>query len=215
MKDNNSRQFRRIINVAINPLWYGAVGDGVNDDLSSLQAAINAAGTNGLPNYVQLPKGNYLIEDDVLKLKDGMLFQGGGNETVLLINTSHNGANVAQENGIIGAYGVSGARISNVTIRDLRVEGAESAGGNMNGVMMAFCDSCTVENCYVDKPRNYGIWFKESFAGTILNNKVYGGTESIEVSQTCGNINIQGQFRQGHCLKNNQLCADLRRRKEY
>ena len=66
---------------------------------------------------------------------------------------------------------------------------------------MAFCDSCTVENCSVDKPRNYGIWFKESFAGTILNNKVYGGTEGIEVSQTCGNINIQGNFVKGIASK--------------
>ena len=194
MKDSNSRQFRRIVNGAISPLWFGATGDGVTDDLPALQNAVDAAGTNGLPNHVYLPNGDFLIEDDVLKLKSGMLFNGVGK---LIINTSHNGANVAQENGIIGAYGTVGSRISNVTIRDISIRGAESVGGNMNGIMMAFCDSCIVENCTVDKSRNYGIWFKESFGGSILNNKVIGGTESIEVSQSSKNVNIRGNFVKG------------------
>ena len=93
MKDNNSRQFRRIFNGAVNPLWYGAIGDGVTDDLPALQSAVDAAGSNGLPNHVYLPSGDFLIEDDVLKLKSGMLFEGVGE---LIVNVSHDGANVAQ-----------------------------------------------------------------------------------------------------------------------
>ena len=197
VKDGSSRQFRRVFDGPIDPRWYGADGTDTFDDLPSIQNAVNAGGTNGLPNHVHLTAGSYLVEDDVVKLRDGMLFTGDGDSTVLYITASHDGANTSQENGILGAYGTAGARISNVTIRDLQIKGAEGVGGNMNGIMMAFCDSCTVENTLVNRPRNYGIWFKESYAGSIINNKVHGGTESIEVSQTCKNINVRGNFVKG------------------
>jgi hypothetical protein len=44
--------------LTINVKWYGAKGDGINDDASAIQSAINAASTNG--GTVYFPPGTYL-----------------------------------------------------------------------------------------------------------------------------------------------------------
>jgi predicted RNA methylase len=44
---------------------YGATGNGTNDDTSAIQAALNAAGSNG-GGVVFLPRGNYLISSHLL-----------------------------------------------------------------------------------------------------------------------------------------------------
>ncbi len=75
------RQFSDALNVK----WFGAKGDGTNDDndTTSIQAAINAASVQGLNGGVQpivfLPAGQYLITSTLSVTSQGLTIIGSGN----------------------------------------------------------------------------------------------------------------------------------------
>lgn len=61
-------------------LDFGAEGDGVTNDTSAIQAAINAAATAG-GGIVLIPEGTYIISQ--LQMKNGVILQGVGWKTIL------------------------------------------------------------------------------------------------------------------------------------
>ena len=60
----------------VNVKDYGAVGDGVHDDTSAIQAAINALGLTG--GEVVLPPGKFLITDTIFINTTGIWLHGSG-----------------------------------------------------------------------------------------------------------------------------------------
>ena len=72
---------KEIYNNFINVLDYGATGDGVTDDTTSIQNAINAAETSGDTNTVYIPNGTYLVSQ--IKLKSNVKIMGNGFNTIL------------------------------------------------------------------------------------------------------------------------------------
>jgi hypothetical protein len=62
---------------------YGAVGDGVADDTAEIQAAINAAGTNG---HVYIPAGTFMLSDS-LTVFDRRRITGDGGASILKMIT--------------------------------------------------------------------------------------------------------------------------------
>ena len=62
---------------------YGAVGDGVTDDTSAIQAAIDACATAG-GGVVYFPPGTYAVTQITINAQDNVQLKGTGNASVIL-----------------------------------------------------------------------------------------------------------------------------------
>ena len=67
--------YSMIVGAAVNVLDYGAVGNGIADDTTALQAAINAAHTASKPVY--LPAGTYKVIDSLVLYDNAVVFGDG------------------------------------------------------------------------------------------------------------------------------------------
>ena len=73
---NSGKYFKRVFEGPVNVKWWGAKGDGINDDTLAIQSAVNFATSIVPDNKVKgvfLPEGRYLISD-TLKLGHGDSF---------------------------------------------------------------------------------------------------------------------------------------------
>lgn len=115
----NNKVFRRIIYDHVNVKWYGATGDGSTDDISAIQATINACIASGI-RKVYFPVGNYRITKGIVVqptsgFLEAMVIEG---------ETSSYGGSVGQVKIFIDNANsfalaldkVKGARVRNLTI---------------------------------------------------------------------------------------------------
>ncbi len=122
----------KLKNLFINVKDYGAVGDGVTDDIAAIQAAINAlsAGVSGnttdTTGTVFLPPGKYKITAPV-KLHSGVILIGSGVDATAIVNSSTTTDSIQSDT----SKTKSARRIA---IRDLYIQGsgAASAGRAIN-----------------------------------------------------------------------------------
>jgi hypothetical protein len=86
---------RRLVETSFNVTEYGAAGNGIADDTSAIQAAINAAAANG-GGIVYLPptSGGYLLDGAALTVTtSGITLKGaGGGGTRLILGANFTGA---------------------------------------------------------------------------------------------------------------------------
>lgn len=83
---DGSAAFLRDYSGQINPLWFGATGDGSTDDYTALQAAWDAD-----PN-LYVPGGTYLLSDTLTNDDLGASLVGDGPENTVLSGTASTGA---------------------------------------------------------------------------------------------------------------------------
>ena len=83
---NDVRPLLYAINVKMPP--YSAVGDGVADDTSKIQAAIDASTTAG-HGLVYFPKGTYLISSSLTPVGRWHGIQGEGCENTKILTASN------------------------------------------------------------------------------------------------------------------------------
>ncbi len=96
--------------MSVTPQDFGAVGDGVADDTTAIQAAIDSG------NNVQIPKGTYKISSTIKLVNDYQKLEGSGKNTVLENSTTS--ARLFQI-GDTGNSGVAGqfCSLSNITLK--------------------------------------------------------------------------------------------------
>lgn len=109
--DNNARLDAS--SIGTNVKLFGAVGNGVADDTTAIQATINAVSAGGV---VYLPVGTYKISAALTVFTGVTLCGAGDNETVITQTSTT-------------AHAISGVDIGYVTLTNLRLNGPASGTG--------------------------------------------------------------------------------------
>lgn len=181
---------RMIKGAVTNVLDYGAVGDGVTDDSSAIQAAINAG------QHIYIPEGTYLLNTPVsFSSRDQIITGDGMWQTVLLGQVQIGDGNVTSPN-------IRRCQLHHIQVdddgrydyaveidqsRDTRIEHC-----NISGIRQNSSVSCFILNNRIS--RGLGDWAilsKDYSNGTIISNNIITGGSGA------GAINIRGPMTVG------------------
>lgn len=178
---------------------YGAVGDGVTNDLANIQAALDACGAAG-GGIVRLPAGTFYVTNTLL-VPSNVTLSGAGMKATTILNPA--GALAGMVVGSDSIYasialvGVTGAGVTDLCVDH------QTNGTDANGIQLGSASGTLTTNSFVDRVRvrgyashQYLIWNYRGQNNTISNNVCDGyvtpgaGTaqEAIEVF---GGKNIQ------------------------
>lgn len=131
---SSSGSWVRVVKTPAIVTWWGAVGDGVTDDLAS----INAALATGLP--IMVPDGNYLISDAITGLVSNQMLYG----------ESIDGTRITHGSSMLVA-----TSIDNVVLRDLTFYGPHSSTAYQTSI--STCHNWRIENCRFQNTNS--IWY--------------------------------------------------------
>jgi hypothetical protein len=195
---------------------YNAQGDGTTDDTSAIQAAIDAAYTQG-GGRVFLPRGIYSTGHLTIKTNVLMFGEGMGVTIIKLRNaindniiggtaaTNVSVRDMTLDSNRTNQTGPSGAGINLVLCDFARVINVESKETYRNGLSFAGCQNLVVERCYVHDTGYIGIWNGSASSGTVGPN--YGVVHACFVRDTgldC--IMVDGQIGLANFLVEGNYC---------
>lgn len=151
---------------------YGAVGDGVTDDLAAIQAALNAVPAAG--GTVVFDDGKtYLISNSILPDSNTTLM-GGGYNTVIKIPDAAWTMAAPYRMGVINI-----AYESNIRITNLRIRGTKLGIDLDHHPKLVYLDhfqDVIVDHCWLENSNYEGIWPGCSGCSTAdLNNNENNG----------------------------------------
>lgn len=119
-----------VVNVKDPP--YNAVGDGVTDDTSAIQAALNVGG-----RVVRLPAGSYAIGATSLTIPTNVSLVGDGMENTTIIYTGTGSA-------------IQTTNTKWVQLRDFTLDGAGTSGTSVRGINMNGCWNFRISNVRIE-----------------------------------------------------------------
>ena len=183
-------------------LW-GASGDGVTDDTAAVQAAADAAGTNG---RFYAPKGTYKVTSTVTL--SSCYAHGDGETSTRFVASGMNYPDAifysTNDDVIIESIGFDGARSGTDA----------SATGAGFGVYLSGGNGCRVNYCAAEEMTGSGFWFedqtnadfdynrtKNTGKDGVTNNHgiLYNATSAVEAEIGIDNVSIS------HCRVENPL----------
>lgn len=184
--DTHSRMHGRNLKVGENPLAYGAVGNGVADDTTAVQEAIDAASTAG-GGVVVIPSGyTFLCSELTPKSNVNIIGQGWG--SILKLK---NGANPV---GLIHSLYTNPA-VDNVRIANLQIDGNKANNTAGSGIIFGG-QNIVVENCYVH----------DTAAGGIVLGRPTGGGKQRIINNWVHNPALSGNFWGALSFTGGELC---------
>jgi len=149
---------------------FGAIGDGIADDTSAIQMAIDYA--QSLTNergIVCIPDGTYLITSALIITKSISMVGNGASSIIV-----NGGTGNAIEMGVIV---LSGEPILNgVNLEDFWIEGRP---GSTNGIYILLCCRCTFENIFIPRCVDAGFHLYGALLNTFVNCHVSNNLPSI------------------------------------
>ncbi|MBI4242966.1 MAG: right-handed parallel beta-helix repeat-containing protein [Planctomycetes bacterium] len=161
---------------------FGAKGDGVTDDITPINSAVNAVAANG-GGTVFFPAGTYIISA-AIPMKTNVQYVGAGWASILKSKST------AQDNIFGEAY--PAAPVSNVTIRDLQIDGnkanvnAQADDAYQNGIRWDRVSHSRIINTYIHDTVFNGISnYNDSDDNVIAWNRIENiGKSGASGSQT-------------------------------
>jgi len=142
------------------------VCDGTDDLSGELQDAIDAAPDN---SKIELTAGTFYISSNdspvAITNRNDLMLAGQGAGTLLRFTDQTETSNFIS---------VSGG--SNITVRDLRIDGTTSDGTTKRGISVVSTANPRVENCYVSNVSGIGIAFFTNGPATITNIQCHNNT---------------------------------------
>lgn len=170
---------------------YGAVGDGVTDDATAIQNAINASGNSG-GGIVYFPAGTYLVGTSLSWTFDGIQLVGDGVDVTIIRDITTLGSNP-----IISLIGTSGNYVKNTTIRNLTIRNGTATTAtytnNKDGIKLEYVDGFNLFEVKITEIQGtYGLRTKYSnnikVSDCIFYRVTYAG---MTVLIECENIWVQ------------------------
>lgn len=140
---------------------YNAVGDGVNDDTAEIQAAIDAAETDG-GGTVYFPDGTYKISSPLL-LHSGVTLKGNGRRNSII------SVAVTNVHGIEALGASAGSTIVQINIEDLKITGpGEASGGTGAGIHVKWASvHLSIARCWIVTWGSHGVFVEDSYSFAI------------------------------------------------
>jgi hypothetical protein len=190
---------------------YGAKGDGVTDDTTAIQSAIDFVFSKG-GGVVFLPVGSYKTTSSI-KLKSEVSLQGSGMYATTLLKTGN--YNLIQ-GGVPGDY--VGNRVDYFSIKDMTLLGQNYNG---NGISLTHCHYFNIENLEIKDNGTTGKGLSAEFSWngyiknvSCINNYdnfwIYNQANSIDCYSLYSNRALRYGFFLAGCydLNVNDICHD-------
>lgn len=146
--------------MALSVTDYGAVCDGVADDTAEIQAAVDAAETAGGGN-VFFPGGTCLISAPIVISSDTTLF-GEGSVSIIKAATGFTG------NYMLVNESYSAGADTNITIRNLHVDGSKASVASIAGISFQKIDGVQILDVEVRDCNGNGIYIGPDSANITL-----------------------------------------------
>ena len=154
---------------------FGAIGNGVANDKSAIQAAINSLGSSG--GSIYFPHGDYLIDSQILIDEDRISLIGDGIGTKIICNNPTSGAiKVTKTSGYLQFF----------TILDLQIQMAAGASVTAGAALeLDEVSRCNIQNVYID----------DGFIGVLLKGVQQCNIDNLQVLYEDNNFGAGGTGR--------------------
>lgn len=194
----NLKQNKFVINVKD----YGAVGNGVVNDIAAIRSAILVIKNNG-GGKLYLPRGVYFVTDSIVIDFSNVTIEGDGiGATIIKVGAWVDGIRVSK------GYPLPKEILQNIVIQNLTIDGNKDGYANGpndtygNGINVNGCNNVIIQNCEVKNPAEQGIvstyWNISDKAKSIVIDKcIVHGCKINRIG-----IGIEGQSRNSRVTNN-------------
>jgi hypothetical protein len=180
-----------IKNKELYPQWWGAAGDGSNDDTTAIQAAINCLEADSQETsggIIFFTKGRYSITSTLTVDRKNMFFVGSGRESSIIQYSGSDGTYAISIDGNQPASGMlAHFGFENLAIRDMANAGAGTL--TKHGIYCKHVQCSTFKNVDI-KGFNYGVVLcGNSHLNTFLNCYIRGNLVGVLGNTESGGAN--------------------------
>ena len=181
--------FNQINGNVVNVKDFGAVGDGVTDDTTAIQAAINT----GLA--VAIPAGTFVAKDLIPHSRTYCIGMGG---VLKLASSNDIDTAIFSYSGStqLESFVLDGVRL------DGNISGQSGAAGNQSAVNIGNCKEVVIRGCQIKDFFYRGIRI-DGGVGSATNN--YGSVDNIIIESNTFN-NVEGNAN--HILQSQNICIN-------